>query len=408
MPPPDIFQPCFILRAPQKNLTEKVDVAGVLAYKTVLVDMDVRCSNSVAALAVLMSSGVCALFSPAAWAGDRIEFSAPAVPLSVPRPEVEIKEPAKIIGSGVATEGMMDGALMPVSSEYVFVKPRNKDKDDWNLDPRLDNDPSRRDADDLFTESSNSTAETNRNNLNNKPGLNPGAPGNLLQQRSESALDGSQNDSKFGAWNGLDRDNSRFGAWSGSDRNISRLTGRNGFDKDDSKFDSRNGFDREHPKYGAQNETDKDYARSNDRFGATFSGGKDDSFLSKTFGRDAPGMSRLDPLQPTPSTSDAGTLSGGAFGQQMNDAEIGQDSAHTPAFDPGYSGFAPLDDGQSRQIGGLGGEGQVSFRAWEQPGVSAVPTARGFSNPDHVNNSRFAAPNRGAILPMPQRPGDPH
>jgi hypothetical protein len=408
MPPQHIFQPCFIRRAPQKNLSEKVDVAGVLAYKTILVDMDFRCSNSVAALAVLMGSGVCAWFAPAAWAGERIEFSAPAVPLSVPRPEVEVREPAKMIGSGVATEGIMDGTLMPVSSEYVLVKPRNKDKDDWSLDARLDNDPSRRDADDLFTERQDSTRETNSNNLNTKPGLNPATPGNLLQQRNESALDGSQADSKFGAWTGLDRDNSRFGAWSGADRNNPRFAGRNGMGGEDSKFETRNGFDREHSKYGTQNGTDKDYTRSNDRLGGAFSSGKDDSFLTKAFGREAPGMPRLDPIQPTPSMSDGGTLSGGVFGEHMNDPAFGQDSSRAPAFAPGYSGFAPLDDGQSRQVGGLVGPGQASFRAWEQPGVPPPQTSRSFSNPDQFNNSRVAPPNRGAILSMPQRPGDPH
>ncbi len=392
----------------EKNMTEKVDVAGVLAYKTDLEVMDVRCSNSVAALAVLMGGGVCALFAPTAWAGDRIEFSAPAIPLNVPRPEVEVKEPARMIGSANFAGSVIGNTVMASPSSYVLIRPKHKDNNDWSLDPRLDNDPSQRDNDDLFTGRQDSTRETNSNNFNAKQGMNPGAPGGMLQQRNDSALDGSDYDSRFGASNGLDRENSRFAAWSGADKDNPRFGSRNGAEREQSRFDARNGLDGERSKNGKQNGLEKDYARSSDLLNRGNSSANDDSFLTKVFGHEAPGMSRFDPTHPSASMSDPRTFSGGVFGDRMNEPGFAQDSARVPASAPGYTSFNPLDDSQSRQqFGEPGGEGQASFRAWEEPAASANLPTRNFSSPDQAN-SRVVAPTRGAILSMPSRPGDPH
>ena len=435
-----VFQLCFVLLTKQKKLTEKVDVARVFGYKTTLDVMDSRCSNSAAVLAVLMGIGACALFAPESHAGDRIEFSAPAIPLSVPRPEVEIKQPARMIGSGAVNDGIMDSVGVAAPSGYILVKPKKKDKDDWSLDSRLDYDPDRRDFDDVYNDRLDSSRDstTNSNNLNAKQGMNPNAPGTLLQQKNESNLDDNQNDFRFGAWSGTDRDNARFNAWSGADKNNSRFGSRYGYDRNDSSYDSRTGFDRGRSKYGTQNESDKDYARSKDRLGgegsserltgglsndrlpsgfsndrldSSFASGKDDSLLTRVFGHDASGMARFDPAQSTLSASDPKAFGGGLFGDSMNDPALGQDSTQRPPSAPGYAGFTPLDDGQSRQFGDPSGDGQASFRAWEQPAVgftSPDMPARGFSNPDQANNFRVVAPSRPAILAMPTRPGDPH
>jgi hypothetical protein len=342
--------------------------------------MDFRCSNSVAALAVLIGSGACAFFAPAACAGDRIDFSAPAIPLGVPQPDAEVKEPTRMIGSGGAADGFMGGAEMAAPSQYFIVKPKSREKEAWGLDSLRDNDPDQRHADDWFTSRPDPTRVTNSNRLNMKQGLDPNASGNLLQQRYDSGLDGGQSESRFGARNGLDRDNSKFSA--------------------------QNGLDRDYSKFGAKNGLDKDNARSSDRLGRGVFSADDDSLWTKAFSRDASGMDRFNSMRLRPSMSDAKPFSGGAYEERMNNPWLGQDSAQTAA-PPGYAGYTPLDDGQSRPTGEPAGESQVYLRAWD-PSASRVLPSKNFSNPDQINTSHVVAPNRPVTIPMPQRPGDPH
>jgi hypothetical protein len=377
-------------------MTEKVDVAPVLAYKTGLDDMDFRCFNSVAASAVLMGSGACALFAPAAWAGDRIDFSAPAIPLSVPRRDVEVKEPTKMIESASVADSFMSSTEMAVPSQYVLVKPKDRDKNDWGLDARLNSDPSLRDTDDLFGGRPDPSRPTNSNNLNMKQGLNPKDNVNLLQERFESGFGGDQNESRFAAWGGSDRENSRIGERNGSNKDYSRFEMRNGLERDHSKYDTQNGMDR-----------DKENARSSDRLGQGFSSGNDDSFLSKVLSRDPLGMDRYNDARSMSLTGDPKTFGDGAFGERINDPVAGQDSAHTASALPDYTGFNPLNDGQSRQFDEQRGAGQTSFQAWEPTGSSFQPS-RSFSSQEQINSSRVVAPTRSAILAMPSRPGDPH
>ena len=363
-------------------MTEKVDLYWVLAYNSKLDDMDFRLSNSVAALAVLMGSGVCAFFAPAAWAGDRIDFSAPVIPLGVPQPDVAMKEPTKVMGSADFANGLMGGAEMAAPAHYYIVKPKTREKDAWDLNPRLDDDPDQRRADDWSNSRPDPSRATNNNNLNLKPGSNPNASGNLLQQRYDAGLGGGQNASKFGAQNGVEGDNSRF--------------------------DARNGLDRDYSKFRAQNGLDRDSTRSFDRLGRWFSKADDDSVLTKSFSRDASGMDRFNAMRFVPTMSDARNFNGGAFEDRMNTLGLGPDSAHTAVLPPFYAGRTPLDDGQSRPTGEQAGEGPLAFRAWEQPSASPVQPSRNFSNPDQINASRVVAPSPGVTLAIPQRPGDPH
>jgi hypothetical protein len=388
-------------------MTEKIDLAGVLAYNTNLDDMDFRCSNSVAALAVLIGSGACAFFVSAAWAGDRIDFSAPAIPLSVPHPDVEIKEPARMIRSGDFAGGMMDGPEMAAPTQYYVVKSKSREKDDWSLDPRLNDDPDQRDADDLFASRPDSTRATNSNALNMKQASNPNASGSLLQQKYDSGFDGDPSAWRFGSQSGLDGENSRFGSQSGSDRDHAKFGTRNRLDRDYAKFGARNGSDRDYAKFDAQNGSDRDNGRSSDHLGRGFSKADDDSFLTKVFSRDASEADRFNAMRSLPSMSDVKEFNGGAFEERLSNPELGQDSAHTAALPPGYAGFTPLDNGLNRQTGEQPGEGQVSFPAWG-PSASPVSPSRSSFNQDQFNASRVVAPNRPVTLSMPQRPGDPH
>jgi len=335
-----------------------------------------------------------------------------------------------MIGSVGGGGGFMSGAEMAPPSQYYYVKPKSREKDNWGLEPLLGEDPDQRNNDDWFTSRPDPSRATNGNRLNLKHGLNPNAPGNQIQPRYGSGSDGAQNDSimggqngfdgdnsKLGANNGMDRDNprfglkngserenSKFGLKNGSDRENSRFGARNGMDRDYAKVGAKNGFDREYPKFGAQHGLDKDNGRPGDLLGRGISSPDDLSLWTKAFSRDAAGMDRFSPMRSMPSMSDARTFNGGAYEERMNNPWLGQDSA-SMAAPPSYPGFAPLDDGRAQPPGEQVGESQPSFGAWAPSAPAALPP-RSFSNPEAL--SRGAAPNRPAILAMPQRPGDPH
>ncbi|HTA29658.1 MAG TPA: hypothetical protein VK731_04205 [Candidatus Cybelea sp.] len=410
-----------------------------MPYKTKLDAMDIRCSNSVAALAVLITGGVCAFFVPAASAGDRIEFSAPAVPLAVPQAEVEAKSPARFIGSPGGTGGFMGGGEMAAPSQYFVVKPKHREKDDWGLGPLLGDDPERHRDDDWFSSRTDSTQPTNSNKLNLKLGLNPNAADNAPQQRYDSGYDSVQNDARFGAQNGLDRDASRFGAKIGlgddnsrfgsqmgfdrdrdklgaqneTDREYSKFGAKNSMDKNNAKLSTKTGFDgnakngseRDYSKFGAQYGLDKEDGQSSGRFGRGFSNVGADLFSTKDFSHDASGTDGFGSLRSMPSASETRPFSGDGYGRTSN-PWLGQDPTQSAA-PPSYPGFSSLDNSQGRPADQPAGLGQASLRAWD-PGASAVLPPRNYSNPEQINSSHFVAHALPATIPMPKRPGDPH
>ncbi len=402
--------------------------------------MDIRCSNSVAVLTVLIAGGVCAFFVPAAYAGDRIDFSAPAVPLAIPTQEAEVKAPARLIGSPGGGGGFMGGGEMAAPSQYVVVKPKHKEKDDWGLGPLLGDDPERHRDDDWFSSRTDSTQPTNNNKLNLKQGLNPNAVGNSPQQRYDSGYEGVQNDARFGAQNGLDRDASRFGAKIGLGDDNSRFGSQMGFDRDRDKLGAQNETDREYSKFGARNSMDKsnakpgtktgfdgdaknglekDYSKSGAqygldkedgrlsvRFGGGFSSVGGDSFSTKDFSHDASGAEGFGTGRLMPSVSEARPFSGDAYEGRTSNPWLGQDPTQS-AGPPSYPGSSFMDGTQARPADQPAGLGQVSLRAWD-PGASAVLPPRNYSNPEQMSSSHFVAHVMPATIPMPKRPGDPH
>jgi hypothetical protein len=104
----------------------------------------------IGALALMTGCAGWALFVPEAVAGDPIEFSAPSIPLVVPRPEPEIKQPEKVPSfRPIPRGGTLDNQAYIMAPRMLISKPQRKTQDfldtssDW-----ADND---RNADDLLT-----------------------------------------------------------------------------------------------------------------------------------------------------------------------------------------------------------------------------------------------------------------
>jgi hypothetical protein len=320
-----------------------------LAYKTNLDVMDYRCSNSVAGL-VLLIGGSCAVLAPAARAGDRIDFSAPTIPLAIPRPDAEIKEPQKQTSSASLADGPTYDADFAPAGEITVTVSRTKEKDPWNSNPLQDAmDP--RATDGLFSAQPESSRLASGSVFNMKHGRDANEAEPFLLRKA---------DSKFGA-----------------DPNATRPGARNGWDKDG--------------------------VRNGDLFGRDYAAKKNESSLLKMFTLD-PASSGFSAWQTKSFTGESESLTGvGSEGAKIK-LGLTLDSAHSSAMPAGYGSYDPADKRQTDQQAATT-PGYV--RAWE-PGGTHPAAPRRSSNPGALNSSRVVAPNRPAVLPIPKRPSDPN
>jgi hypothetical protein len=326
-----------------KKNSKEFDLSAAVAYKCCFGDMDYRCSSSLAGLALLIG-GSCAVWTPCARAGDRIEFSAPAIPLAIPQPEVEVKEPQRPFSSISAAEGPVEDSYMVPPQNIAVAKPRTRQNDPWDDNPlRDDQDP--RNADDLFT------ARLQPNRLTNGMSLNT--------QR---------------AWDAKDSDH---------------LLSRRGDSKLDSSYAIRFGLD-------------KDNLRDGDRFGRDYVDEKSDSFLSKVFGRDTAGPDRFNAWGTTPFPGDPKNSAGVETEERKKSFGPAADAVRPASLPPGYGSYDPQD---IRQNGEQAGATQSYIRAWEPPPSRPTPS-RSYSHPNQSSPSRVVAPNRPVNLDRPKRPGD--
>jgi hypothetical protein len=333
-----------------RNITKKIDLPGVLAYKIELDVMDFRCSSLMAGLVLLIGASG-AFFAPAVRAGDRIDFSDPAIPLAIPRPEVEIKEPQKTIGSiSMANGPSYEGDFLP-PQEFTVTKPRTRNKDPWNANPLLDDADPRAD-DDLFS----ARPEPNR--------LTNGSQFNL--QRNSDARD--------------------------SDRMLLR--------KEDSKF----GIDPNASRLGARIGWDKDNGREDDLFGRDRFNKKNESSLLKVFSLDPAAQDRFRAWEPKSFPGESSSLTGAGSADAKTKWGLPADAARTPALPSGYGSYDPADN---RPTGEQGQTTPGYVRAWEPADAHPAP-ARRASNPDQVSASHVVAPNRPVNLKIPKRPSDPN
>jgi hypothetical protein len=350
--------------------------------------MDLRSSNSVAALALLIASGGVALSAPAVPAGERLEFSTPAFPLAVPHPDVEIKEPKKVIGSEEMAPGMMGGVNMGSQQQIVSTKPKSRDiydlnsEDGYGLDSKDKYGLGSKDKYDLNSDPLLSEGQQKRDPYSwLNAGLEPGPMSNgvssimprewdekdsnrPLLRKNDSGFEAGQNPSRYGTQAGMERDK----AWDG-DRN------------------ARNG-----ERYGRDSADDKPY-----------------SFWSKTLDRDSSAADRFSTARfPTPK-DEAVTFGFIANEPRKTEPLPAADSAHNTELPAAFGNFTPFDNSQTRQIGEQFGDragANQEFRAWEPPPPKAQPS-RGSSSPVQNSWTRVVAPNRPVSLPFPKRPDSP-
>jgi hypothetical protein len=389
--------------------------------------MDFRSSNSFAALALLIASGGCALFAPSAHAGERLEFSKPAIPLAVPKPDVETKETKKMLSSAPLDPGLYSGMEAGLPEEIIVIKSKSRDKYEWDsesrlVDPLADKDPllsidgDKRDADDWLTERPESGRATNNSRLKMPRGWDArGSDGSFRRtndSRFHASLHAGQNNSIFGSEIGFGAENSRDGIGDGRDglhdeREVNH-------DVRDGNPGSRDN-DRDKQDGNADEKQGTQITWDGDRPGQEASKEKNGLFSPMKFSRDSSGTDRFNAARFMPFAGESGDL-GGISGHETQMIMPGQaaNSPHMadmpPAFPRDNWTSTPFGDSQNRQNNELfgaqpGGEGQ-GLRAWEQPAPSILQPRSSFS-PGQNSPARMDVPNRPVNLPFPKRPGDP-
>jgi hypothetical protein len=334
-----------------KSGRKEIDRGGVLRYEWRLESMAFRHSYSAAGLALLWGSCASCLLAPWAGAGDKIEFSSPAISWGVPQREVEVKD--NKTSASPAHSSAYPNSFYPglQQTTVIITAPRGTDKHTW--DSSLTGDQGRKDLSSferLFPQDGSS-------GLTNSPGRptgwNSDSPSGLAPRRSQDAVETSDGltSRAFG------RDDSR---------NQERLRDR--------FYESGGGFpwSRDSDTHGAM-ALDRMQHGEFVRFGDYVRSSYEQQSVS----------------------SSAGGLRGG------------MDPLHSSSLPPSLSGYS-----YSLSAGSFSGgrEGDV----FGTPGMAPAWDSRAISRPAARNNSSLDQPwSAGgqkqappAVLPFPRKPGD--
>jgi hypothetical protein len=316
--------------------------------------MVLRRSSSVAFVALLAGCGGAAFFAPAVRAGEAIEFSAPAIPLSVPKPDKPIKEPERMNALPRMAAEYMGGAAMSPEMPIVVVPPKARTREAWGSGASGDQrhaDP----YDDIWHPNS-SEESLLTNDLRMRQAWDSSAASRQSQRRGGYPLDISQDTRPFGAQNDLNRAG----------------------------------------------------ARGENRLGRGFPDESGSAIWSMALNRHDPSMlDRLRDGRFSPFIDDTPRAAMGIAGTGL---PINTGSAGSPPSSslvpPDFGSSSFLDDSMRRQTGeSAGGGPQEQMRAWGSPSASRqLPR----SNPGREQSGpkRVVAPNRPATLPWAKKPGD--
>jgi hypothetical protein len=312
-------------------------------------------SNSVVLAALLAGCGGAALIVPGVQAGQRIEFSAPAIPLSIPKVDNEPKEPDRdrmSIPSGLGAGNMgVAGMDMPRPMTIVIMPSKAKAKEGWE---------------------SGTSGDQGRNDPNAELWRSISTDGGLLT--NDLGLR-QEWDSSSG-----DRRSQRKGAFG-----------------TDNLRDTR--------QFGMQGESDRNGVRGENGLGRGHSDDGDNSFWSKALNRHDPSV--LGRLMDGGFVPFAGGTSGAATGFSRAAASVfNAASTASPLVPPEYGISSFADDTLRRQSGETAGAAPEQMRAWEVQSAARQQSRSG-SGREVPGPVRVLAPNRPVNLPMPKRPGDP-
>jgi hypothetical protein len=338
--------------------------------------MDFRFSNSAASLALLIATGGCALFASQAHAGDRLEFSSPALPLAVPHPRAEVKDTKNSFGSGDAS-GMTSILDMVPQQDVVISRSKHKDDDIWDTNPILGEGQDKRDLDNWLEARPEPNPMTNSANGVNMPrGWDSRNPDDPFHRKDDSNFQ-SQNSPKLGSAIGFDAENLKNP------------------DQYNSKFGTGIGLDGQ-------------ITRDNDRFGRDSSNDRDNLSWFRTIGRDSTDKERFGGGRYTPFRDES------ANDTSSHDFRLGEpkpmsDPVHDMGTPSELETYTPFDTSEHRlgsEPSGMQTGTAGSLRAWEQPQTANRLPTRDSLNQSLNRSSQGVAPNRPVNLPFPKRPGD--
>ena len=328
--------------------------------------MDLRSSKSVAALAWWIASGGSALFAIASYAGERIEFSAPAFPLAVPLPDVEVRDPNKS-GRSLDAPANIGGQEMAPAQGVMIIRPKHKEEDAWGgTTSILGEDKDKRSFDDWVTAPPESNLFTNKGNSAMPHGWDTKSSDDLLKRRSDTDFENGQSSSRFGSQLGFSRETGLD-----SDRNA-----------------------RDEDRYGRDSLTDQDTASLFKTFENSSMDKEKDSFSSAEF-----------------STFKDEALSFNSIIHQpkANEPRRDSDFGRSTGLPAGFDNYTTFENSRGRlageQLGQQFGADQ-SLRAWEQLPTANRSMSRSSFGTAQVNPNRVLAPVRPVNLPFPKRPGD--
>jgi len=337
--------------------------------------MDFRFSSSAATMALLIATGGCALFASAAHAGDRLDFSSPALPLAVPHPQVEVKDTKKSFSSDEAS-GIAPGLDMAPEQGFVVSRSKHKEDDVWDTNPILGEGQDKRDFNNWLEARPEPNPMTNSANGFNTPrGWDSRNPDDPFHRKDDPNIQ-SQNGPKLGSAIGFDAENIKDP------------------DKNNSKFGSGIGLDAQ-------------LTRDNDRFARDSSNDKDSPSWLRTMGRDPMDKEKYRGGRYTTFRDESASVTG-PRDIRTSEPQPMPDPVHDMAIPSEIGSYTPFETTERRLSGEQSGRqtGMGSLRAWEQPAAANRLPSRGSFDPSLNRSSQGVAPNRPVNLAFPKRPGD--
>jgi len=291
----------------------------------------------------------CCLLAPAAGAGQKIQFSSPAIPLGVPQQEREIKDDQNRAGTGGLSPGLPGGDYMgSIQPTIIIPPPKAKEKRAWETPSGTDGQPDEGGRLNLSPDQEGPLRMTN--GLYLQRGLDSSADSSLARGR-DVLENGQGKNSQPGL---LDRESN----W--RDERMGRISSDNG-----GAWSWMRGAFHDHSPMSLQRMQEGGFGARDDGLRSVFEPGA-------AGGRLPPQVSLTDPLQ-------------------------------NAGFPPGFNETLIPDYTQRAADGTL--NSPAGLRAWETRTVARQASERAAGWDQPVTTGQGPATPPPAVLPFPKRPG---